>query len=371
MKITAAIATAPKADFELADLQLDEPRADEILVRIAAVGLCHTDLVARDQILPVPLPAVFGHEGAGVVVRVGANVSKVAEGDHVVLTFRSCGVCARCVAGEPTYCEQALALNYTGCRPDGSKSLHRHDAPVSSNFFGQSSFATYALAYEANVVKVDPAIPLDLLGPLGCGVQTGAGAVLRALACPKGSSIVILGGGSVGLSAVLGAVLAECATIIVSDPITERRALAMELGATHVLDPTVERVDKMVRGLTGAGADYALDTTGAGPVMESALASLRPHGTLGLLGVPSNPTQGLPGLASTVLLSGYTIKGIIEGDSEPDSFIPELLSHYLAGRFPFDKLISRYRFDQINEAVRDHHEGKIVKAVLTMPDPVQ
>lgn len=367
MKITAAIATSPKTDFELADVELDDPRDDEILVRIAAVGLCHTDLVARDQILPVPLPAVFGHEGAGVVVRVGANISKVTEGDHVILTFRSCGVCTRCAAGEPTYCEQAAALNYTGCRTDGSKAIHRHEVAVSSNFFGQSSFATYALAYETNVVKIVPQVPLELVGPLGCGVQTGAGAVLRALVCPKGSSIVILGGGSVGLSAVLGAVLAECATIIVSDPKPERRALAIELGATHVIDPAVEKVNKVVRSLTGAGADFALDTTGAGPVMESALASLRPHGTLGLLGVPSDPAQGLPGLASTVLMAGYTIKGIIEGDSEPDSFIPELLSHYLAGRFPFDKLITCYRFDQINQAVQDQHDGKIVKAVLTMP----
>lgn len=370
MKITAAVAKFPKADFEFAELELEEPRDDEILVRIAAVGLCHTDLVARDQILPVPLPAILGHEGAGIVVRVGANVSKVAEGDHVVLTFRSCAVCTRCLAGEPTYCEQALALNYTGCRPDGSKAIHDHGAPVSSNFFGQSSFATYALAYESNVVKIDPSVPLELLGPLGCGVQTGAGAVLRALACPKGSSIVILGGGSVGLSAVLGAVIAGCTTIIVSDPKAERRALALELGATHVIDPTAEKVNKVVRRLTGAGADFALDTTGAGPVMDSALGCLRPHGTLGLLGVPSNPEQRLPGLASTVLMFGYTIKGIIEGDSQPDSFIPELISYYLEGRFPFDKLISLYRFDQLNQAVQDQHDGKIVKAVLTMPNHV-
>lgn len=369
MKITAALAVLPKHEFEFAELDLDEPRTDEILVRIAAVGLCHTDIVARDQILPIPLPAILGHEGAGIVVKVGDNVTKVAPGDHVVLSFRSCSACTRCLAGEPTYCEQALALNYTGCRTDGSKAIHSHEGPVSSNFFGQSSFATHAIAYETNVVKVDPEIPLHLLGPLGCGVQTGAGAVLRALACPPGSSLVIFGGGSVGLSAVLGAVIAGCSTIIVSDPLPERRALALELGATHVIDPSNEKATRFVRGITGAGADYALDTTGAGPVMESALGSLRPHGTLGLLGVPSNPEQGLPGLASTVLMSGYTIKGIIEGDSQPDSFIPELIAHYREGRFPFDKLITLYPFEQINQAVQDQHDGKIVKAVLTMPSP--
>ncbi|MYL99741.1 alcohol dehydrogenase catalytic domain-containing protein [Novosphingobium sp. FGD1] len=367
MKITAALATAPKTDFKFAELDLDEPRGDEILVGISAVGLCHTDIVARDQVLPIPLPAVLGHEGAGVVVRVGANVTKVVPGDHVVLTFRSCGKCARCRSGEPTYCEQALALNYKGCRADGSKSLHSHGEAISSNFFGQSSFATHALAYETNVVKVDRDIPLDLLGPLGCGVQTGAGAVLRALNCYKGSSLVIFGGGSVGLSAVLGAVIAQCSTIVVSDPKPERRALALDLGATHVIDPANEKASKVVRELTGAGADFVLDTTGAGPVMESALGCLRPHGTLGLLGVPSDPEQRLPGLASTTLMFGYTIKGIIEGDSQPDIFIPELIRHYLEGRFPFDKLVTFYDFDDINRAVQDQHDGKIVKAVLKMP----
>lgn len=369
MKITAAVAVTPKERFEISEVELEEPREDEILVRIEAVGLCHTDIVARDQILPVPLPAVLGHEGAGVVVKTGSAVTKVVTGDHVVLSFRSCGTCTRCRAGEPTYCEQSLALNYTGCRVDGSKSIHNHDGAVSSNFFGQSSFATHAIAYETNVVKVDRDIPLKLLGPLGCGVQTGAGAVLRALACSPGSSLVIFGGGSVGLSAVLGAVLAGCSTIIVSDPMPERRALALSLGATHAVDPSIEKVPRFVRGITRAGADYALDTTGVGPVMDSALASLRPHGTLGLLGVPSNPEQGLPGLASTVLMFGYTIKGIIEGDSQPDEFIPELISHYREGRFPFDKLITLYPFDQINQAVDDQHAGKIVKAVLTMPSP--
>lgn len=369
MKITAALAVSAERPFELTELQLDEPRSDEIVVQIHAVGLCHTDLVARDQILPVPLPAVLGHEGAGVVVKVGDDVTKVVPGDHVVLSFRSCGICTRCKAGEPTYCEQALALNYTGCRTDGSKAIHSHEGSVSSNFFGQSSFATHAIAYETNVVKVDPEMPLDLLGPLGCGVQTGAGAVLRALSCPPGSSLVIFGGGSVGLSALLGAVVAGCSTIIVSDPKPERRALALELGATHVIDPLNEKVTKFVRGVTGAGADFALDTTGAGPVMDSALGCLRPHGTLGLLGVPSKADQGLPGLASTVLMFGYTIKGIIEGDSEPDTFIPELINYYREGRFPFDKLITLYPFDQINEAVQDQHDGKIVKAVLKMSHP--
>ena len=281
VRITAALTRAKGAPFELTELELDDPRDDEILVEIRAVGLCHTDLVARDQILPVPLPAVFAHEGAGVVVRTGAAVTKVRPGDRVVLTFRSCGHCSRCDAGEPTYCESSVGLNYAGCRPDGSKTLSLNGTPVSSNFFGQSSFASHVLTYEANVVRVDGDIPFETLAPLGCGVQTGAGTVLRALQCPEGSSIVITGGGSVGLSAVLGARIAGCTHIVISDPMPERRQLALELGATHAHDPANGKLTAFVRSLAPAGFDYALDTTGIASVMEAALGSLRPHGTLG------------------------------------------------------------------------------------------
>ena len=365
MQIRAAVTRSKSSAFEFVDMELDALREDEILVEIKAVGLCHTDLVARDQILPIPLPAVFGHEGTGIVVETGAAVRKVAPGDRVVLTFRSCGHCQRCSSGEPTYCESAVALNYSGCRHDGSKTLRLDGQAVSGNFFGQSSFASHAVAYETNVVKIEADLPFEKLAPLGCGVQTGAGAVLRALKCPPGSSLLITGGGSVGLSAVLAAVVAGCRVIIVSDPKAERRELALELGATAVHDPAEGKLAPFVRAITGAGIDYALDTTGLAPVMHAALSSLRPHGTLGLLGIPADPAQPLPGSASSVLTFGYTIKGIIEGDSEPDSFIPELIALHLEGRFPYDRMISAYPFEQLNEAVADQHEGKIVKAVLT------
>lgn len=366
MKITAALTRGKGSAFELTELELDAPREDEILVEIRAVGLCHTDLVARDQILPVPLPAVFGHEGAGVVVTTGSAVTKVKPGDRVVLTIRSCGHCARCDAGEPTYCESSVGLNYAGCRPDGSKTLSLDGTPISSNFFGQSSFASHAIAYESNVVRVDDDIAFETLAPLGCGVQTGAGAVLRALRCPAGSSILITGGGSVGLSAVLGARVAGCATIILSDPMPERRQLALELGATHVHDPAGDaKLPEFVRTIVPAGCDFALDTTGIAPVLEAALGCLRPHGTLGMLGVPGDPAQRMPGYATAVLTFGYTIKGIIEGDSDPDTFIPELLALHRDGRFPYDRLIRTYPFAQLNEAVDDQHAGKVVKAVLS------
>ncbi len=364
LKIRAALTSGKGQPFELIDLELDEPRHDEILVEIRAVGLCHTDLVARDQVLPVPLPAVLGHEGAGIVVRTGAGVSKVRPGDRVVLTINSCGRCDRCRGGEPAYCETSASLNYAGCRADGSKSLHRDGQAVSSNFFGQSSFASHALAYEANTVRVDGDLGFELLAPLGCGVQTGAGAVLRALRCAPGSTIVITGGGAVGLSAVLAARIAGCATIIVSEPFPARRDLALELGATHVHDPMQGKLRQFVRSIVSPGCDYAIDTTGLGSVMDAALSSLRPRGVLGLLGVPPDPAQRSPGLAALVLSNGYTIRGIIEGDSEPDTFIPELIRLHTEGRFPYERLIQSYPFSELNRAVEDQLAGRVIKPVM-------
>lgn len=364
MKITAAIATGKGQPFVIEDVDLDEPRPDEILVRIVAVGLCHTDLAARDEHLPLALPAVLGHEGAGVIERVGSAVTKVAPGDHVVMTMRSCGHCARCRDHDPSYCELGTTLNFTGTRPDGSDAISRNGVPISSNFFGQSSFASHALAYQDNVVKVDKALPLHLLAPLGCGVQTGAGAILRSLACPPKSTLLITGGGSVGLSAVMGAKIAGCATIIVSDPKPERRALAIELGATHVIDPATEDLNIVTKALTGTGVDFALDTTGNEAVMNAALYCLRRRGVMGLLGLPHHHDAPTPGTARDVLLGGFTVRGIIEGDSDPDVFIPELIEHHLRGRLPLERLVTTYGFDQINDAVEDQNAGRTTKAVL-------
>jgi aryl-alcohol dehydrogenase len=214
MRIQAAVTPAAGADFELTTIDLDGPREDEILVRIEAVGLCHTDLVAQAGSW-IPLPGVLGHEGAGVVEEVGGRVTKVVAGDRVVLTFRSCGRCPNCNKGLPAYCHTAQDLNYTGARLDGSTCLSQDGNRIASNFFAQSSFATHCLTYERNVVKAPAAVPFELLAPLGCGVQTGAGAVLRSLDCEPGSSLLVLGGGAVGLSAVMAAVLRNCSPLIV------------------------------------------------------------------------------------------------------------------------------------------------------------
>lgn len=366
VEITAAVAHGPGADFAFESLTLDAPGPGEVLVEIRGVGLCHTDIVARDGLYELPYPLVVGHEGSGVVVGVGPGVSTVAPGDHVALSFNSCGECTSCAADVPSYCLDFPGRNYGGgVRPDGSGTLTHDGAPVSGSFFGQSSFATHALANERNVVKVDPDLPIELLGPLGCGIQTGAGSVMNVFACPPGSTILILGGGPVGLAAAMGAVVQGCGTIIVSEPFESRRALALRLGATHVLDPAAGPLDEQVRAIVPAGVDYAFDTTGSVPVLEAVVASMAHRGTIGLVGVPKDFADSLPVNLITAMVLGLTVRGIVEGDADPQTFIPQLLELYREGRFPFDEMITTFPFSQLNEAIEAQHSGEIAKVVLT------
>ena len=365
MQVKAAVVKAAGADFTLEDVELDDPRPDEIRVRIAAVGVCHTDLVFA-QGGPIALPAVLGHEGAGVVESVGSAVSKVKAGDRVAITFRSCGECGRCKSGDPAYCYTMPMLNYIGMRPDGSKALHQGGADVSSNFFGQSSFATYALAYERNVLKLPDDIPFPIAAPLGCGVQTGAGGVMLALAARRGSAILITGGGAVGLAAVMGAVIQGCDPIIVVEPHASRRALALDLGATHAIDPTTtDDLVAVVRQIAEHGVDYAFDTTGRPEILTATMNALAPKGVFGIVGIPP-AGAGLPGELGNVLTYGQTVRGIIEGDSDPDVFLPQLMDHYRKGELPFDRMIKTFPFRQINEAIAAQHHGDCIKVVLLM-----
>jgi aryl-alcohol dehydrogenase len=321
--------------------------------------------VARDQFIPIALPAILGHEGAGIVEQVGADVTKVKPGDRVVLSFASCGHCPRCDETLPSYCESFPALNYSGRRADGSSGVSIDGEPVSANFFGQSSFASHALAYERNVIRIeDLDVPLELLGPLGCGFQTGAGGVMRALACPAGSSIAVFGGGPVGLAAVMGAVIQGCATIILVEPIEARRRLGLELGATHVVDPACGDVAGAVRAILPKGVEFAFETSGREAVTQAALASLTSHGLLGLVGVPPRMDSALSVNLASLITFGHRIHGIIEGDSDLDGFIPELVAHFKAGRFPIDKLTKTYALDDINGAIQAQGRGDCVKAVL-------
>lgn len=367
MKANAAVAYRDEPSFRIEQIDIEGPRDDEILVRISGVGLCHTDIVFKSMMADYPMPAVLGHEGSGIVEAVGKNVSKVAPGDSVLMTFRSCGDCDRCKSEYPSYCRTMPSLNYAGRRSDGTSAYTKDGIPVSSNFFGQSSFSDLAVTYERNVVKIDKDLPLEIMGPLGCGIQTGAGAVMRSLAATPGSSILITGGGSVGLSAVMGAAICNCATIILVEPQRARRDLAREFGATHVIDPTkISDLTEAVRTLLPQGVDCALDTSGVPAVQKAAVASLGSMGVLGLVGI-SPPQTPVPGEVNSIMTFGQSIKGIIEGDSDPDTFLPELIAHFKAGKLPFDRMVKTYPLSQINRAVSEQHDGICVKAVL-IPD---
>jgi aryl-alcohol dehydrogenase len=365
MQITAAVVQEVGAPFTLTDVDLQEPAPDEVVVQIAGAGICHTDIAVQHGHLPFPLPGVLGHEGSGTVVEVGSDVTTLAVGDQVAISFNSCAACPRCTMGEPAYCHNFLEYNFGGVRPDGSSGLASAGTKLGSNFFGQSSLASHALAHERNVVKLPPGTPVELVGPLGCGIQTGAGAVMNSLDVQHGSTVIIAGAGGVGLSAVMAAVVREAATIIAVDLHESRRVLATELGATHAIDPKAGALSEQIREISPAGADYAVDTTAVTPVVEQLLASLGMRGMLGLLGVPADPQAVFTvGLFQPPML-GLTIRGIVEGDADPQTFIPYLLDLHGQGKFPFDKLITTMPLAQINEAVDAQHRGEVLKAVLT------
>lgn len=364
--VMAAVAEKPNAAFDVRQLQLEAPRPDEVLVRVAGVGICHTDLIARDQIVPVKLPAVLGHEAAGTVEQVGSEIADLAPGDTVVLTFLSCGNCARCNGGEPAYCAQMPVLNFLGRRADGSVALTDGGTPIGSHFFGQSSFASYAVAPRRSVVKVNSPLPTELLGPLGCGIQTGAGAILNVIDPLPESSIAIFGGGAVGLSAVLAAAAAGCKRIVAVDPKAERRQAALDLGATEALDPLAPDFNTAL--MANGEFDSSLDTSGVPDSIAAAVTCLRARGICALVGTPAVVGQTFPVRTGLFVQKGITLRGVIEGDADPQTFIPHLLALQAEGRFPFERLIRTYPLAAINDAVADQHNGHCIKPVLTMED---
>ena len=367
-EMTAAVVRGKGAPFALEKATIRAPLGDEVLVRIVATGMCHTDMIVQDQYYPVPLPAVLGHEGAGVVEAVGPEVKSLAKGDHVILSFGWCGVCPQCKAGTFSYCQKFFEQNFIGISPNGPDTVKDADgATLTSNFFSQSSFATLAIAREGNAVKVPHEAPLEILGPPGCGIQTGAGAVMNSLKVPAGASIAIFGGGAVGLSAVLAAKAVGAATIIVVDIVPSRLALAQDLGATHVLngkeaDPVAE-----IKALTGAGVDFSLESTGLPPVARQAIDALGSRGVCGIVGAPPLGTPASFDVNDLILL-GKSIRGIVEGDSDAKVFIPKLVDLYLQGKFAFDRLVRTYPAAEINEAAADSKTGVTLKPVIRFGD---
>ncbi len=364
VRTRAAVVSQPGGSFLFQDVELDGPRQGEVLVRMVACGICHTDIAARDGLFGLSFPSVLGHEGAGIVESVGSEVTRVRPGERVAISFASCGKCSNCLAGHPAHCAAFDELNFGSARPDGSSAIHdAGGASVGCFFFGQSSFAYRALAHERNLVSVDAVDDdeLAMFAPLGCGVQAGAATVLNELKPGRGESFVVFGAGTVGLSALMAARMAGAGPVIAVDKVASRLELATELGATHVLNAGKEEIGSRLRELAGP-VDHVVETTGVSRLIDQAIRSLGPFGKMSMLGVTHEDprervTPRSPGPNQRVFYS-------IAGDSDPQQFIPYMIRCYREEKFPFNKLIREYPASEINEAVRDSLDGATIKPLL-------
>ncbi|WP_280308141.1 NAD(P)-dependent alcohol dehydrogenase [Nocardia neocaledoniensis] len=361
MDIVAAVSAGADTPLTVRTLTLRAPRPDEVLVRVLACGICHTDLTARAAV-PATMPIVLGHEGAGVVEAVGGDVAGVAVGDRVLLTYQSCGNCPECVRGLPGYCAQWAVRN--AGRFGADSPLSSESGPVVGAFFGQSSFASHVLTTPRNLVVVDPDLDPVRIAAFGCSVQTGAGVVAEVLAPDASSVLAIFGVGAVGMSALLAARALGVGTVVAVDLSPDRLALAAELGADLVLDGGAGDVAARIAALPGGGATHALDTTGAAPVLATALDSLTARGVLAVVGLGSSP---VPVDVAGLIGRGKTLRGSMEGDVDPRVFLPRLTEWYRRGLLPMDKLVRAYPVDRINDAVADMATGTVIKAVVTFP----
>jgi aryl-alcohol dehydrogenase len=358
----AAIVERVGQPFSMVNVELAECLGTEVLVEIVATGICHTDLAIRDGDFPMPnLPGILGHEGAGRVISTGDRVTKVQAGDHVVISFSSCGSCSSCSIHQPARCTSFVPLNFGGARADGSFVHSRNGEDINGSFFGQSSFARHAVVPERNIVKVPTDLPLALLGPLGCGIQTGAGTVLNHIKPKAGASIAIFGAGAVGLSAIMASKIAGCSPIIAVDLQQGRLDLARELGATHLVNPTQGDAAQSIHAIVEGGVQHVVECSGASIAVETAFQIIAQGASVSLVGVPrAEAVVSVPHLA---LMSGVT-QTVCEGDSDPETFIPLLIEHYRAGRLPFDKFVTFYPFEDINRAIADAESGAAIKPVL-------
>ena len=361
----AAVVESEGADFAIEEVDLDDPRPDEVVVKIEAAGICHTDLTVRDGGLPTPLPAVLGHEGAGVVETVGAAVEGLSEGDRVGLSFNYCGQCGNCLTGKPFYCFEFGPRNFGASRPDGTTAISREGEALHSHFFGQSAFATRAVVPRNSVTKISGEVPFSILAPFGCGIQTGAGAVMNVIRPRPADALVVSGLGGVGMAAVMAAKVVGCQTIIAVDPNTARLDLGQELGATHGIDPSKDDVVEEVTRITGEGAQFSLEMSGSIQALQQAVYCLAPAGVCGVVGAPPGGTEVSLDV-NDILSVGRVVRGIVEGESIPRIFIPHLVSLWEEGLFPVDRLIETFDFERINEAAAKAHAGEVIKPVLTL-----
>jgi len=364
MKITAAV-TREKGKISFETVLLAEPKSNEVLVRMVACGICHTDVAVIEQFLPIEFPYVAGHEGVGVIEQVGSGVTELAPGDRVAISFPSCGACDNCKDSRPYACEDNFHQLFGGNYRDGTKRMVGEDGVEIGIMFGQGSFATYVVADQSNTVKVDIDSDDDLanLCSLGCGIQTGAGSVLNRMKPRPGSSIAVFGCGNVGLGAVMAAKISGCSTIIAVHG-RRGRDEAIESGATHVINGRNEDIAARVLEITGGkGVNFALESAGVPEMVDTMLNCMAREGTCVLVSV-TGPAKIPIELERQIMNPSVTVTGAVEGCSNPKVFIPLLVRFYKEGRLPIDKLNKFYDFKDIEKALHDCHEGATIKPIL-------
>ena len=372
MKIRAAVLnqtglSAPYAQsrpLAIETLDLGAPGKGEVLVRIAAAGLCHSDLSVINGDRPRPVPMALGPEAAGVVEQVGEDVADLAPGDHVVMVFvPSCGHCGPCAEGRPALCEPGAAANTAGTLVSGARRLSRNGTAI-QHHMGVSAFADHAIVSRRSLVRIDPELPLDEAALFGCAVLTGVGAVVNTARVPPGSSVAVLGLGGVGLNSLLAAVASGAEKIIALDMIESKLQLARQLGATHAVNAGDKDAIEQVKALTQGGVDYAFEMAGSVAALELAYRITRRGGTTVTAGLP-NPQSNWPLQAVTLVAEERTVKGSYIGSCVPSRDVPRYIALYRAGKLPVDKLMSaRIALDDINAGFDRLASGEAVRQVI-------
>jgi len=361
-KMRAAILYEPKKPMVVEEITIDEPQDHEVMVRLAATGICHSDLLPIKGDVPQVYPVVVGHEGAGIVEKVGPGVTGVRPGDHVIIAcIYSCGKCHSCVGGQPSLCLESLPWHLMGGLPGGGKRLHKGDQDLNI-MYSQGSFAQYVVVHERQAFKVSPEAPLDTVCLFSCRLTTGIGAAANRARVRAGDMIVVYGCGIVGLSVVMGARLCGAGQIIAVDKIEERLKVAGELGATHTVNASTENPQLKTIEITGRGADYAFECIGNAAVMMQAFGSIHATGTCIVVG--ATPAADMISLFPFELLFGKTLVGSFFGNLRQND-LPNYVDLYMQGRLPVEKLTATfYSLDQINEAVDAVDKAKVMRAVV-------
>jgi Zn-dependent alcohol dehydrogenase len=343
---------APYAEsrpLEIVELELDGPGAGEILIRVRAAGLCHSDLSVIDGSRPRVMPMVLGHEAAGEVVEVGAGVDELSPGDHVVLSFvPTCGYCASCLAGRAALCEPGAAANTSGTLLSGARRWHDPSGHELHHHLGVSAFAEYAVVSARSAVRVDSELPFEIAALFGCAVLTGVGAVLYSAQVQPGDSVAVFGLGGVGLAALLGALVAGAGTVVAVDRVAGKLERALAMGATHTVAAGPGAVEA-VREATDGGASHVIETVGSAAVLAEAYAATRRGGSTVTVGLP-HPSQMLSIPAVSLVTDEKTLRGSYLGSSVPARDIPRFIALHRAGRLPVEQLLTdRLTLDDLNE----------------------